>query len=72
MAMTRKHYVEVAKIISRQVADNETLTPVRREAANTATRQIADDLAYMFKYDNPHFDRNRFMDAASLGDPNGN
>jgi hypothetical protein len=70
--MTRKHYVKTAELIKGTVEQSGHHTPVRKAARLEATREIAESLAVMFAYDNPHFDWNRFMNAAGLGDPNGN
>lgn len=50
--LSRKHYIEVAKIL----ADSDL--------SQEARRSIAKDLADYFKGDNARFDRDRFMTAA--------
>lgn len=72
MAMSRKHYVEVAETIKRTVDWSADETPVRRRARLAAAQEIANGMADMFAYENGRFDRQRFMNAAGLGDPNGN
>jgi len=75
MAMTRKHYVEVASILKselNELASLEHLDDDEHEIATETVKSVANRLAVMFKRDNPYFDRTRFMNAAGLGDPNGN
>jgi hypothetical protein len=72
MSMTRKHYVEVAETIKRSVEWSADETPVRKAARLQAAQEIANGMANMFAYDNGRFDRDRFMNACGLGNPNGN
>lgn len=64
MAMSRKHYTETAAVITNVREDAKTV--------DGATRMLAEGLARMFKADNSNFNREKFMDACGLGDPNGN
>ena len=79
--MTRKDYVEVARVISESIEDwqlknlagiiqaAEDLTA--SEAASIALIDLADRLAEeVFAPDNPLFDRNRFIDACLALDHN--
>lgn len=59
MAMSRKHYSELA---SRIAQVGETLVP--REY--TGALHIVCAVASVLKADNPRFDINRFMDAAGV------
>ncbi len=62
MAMSRKHYREAAETLAAQHAN--ATTPETIAAVESITRDLAD----MFKRDNGHFDRQRFYDAARLGE----
>lgn len=68
--MSRKHYIETARIIADEVEDAlvtehmRTLQIVRAETAAVIAVRLAD----MFKRDNPHFDRQRFYFACALDD----
>lgn len=71
MAMSRKHYTEVAKIVrdnvefaGRQVSDHGASYAVGVSA-------VARDLADMFRKDNPAFDRSRFYMACGLNKDGG-
>jgi hypothetical protein len=55
--MTRKHYVEVAEIIRDAIALAEG------DDAVTTAKQIAVNMAIMFRRDNPRFDAGRFYAA---------
>lgn len=67
MAMPRKHYRETAVSIADAVSRANG-----NKVAKATAYTIADRLAFMFKSDNPRFDRNQFMDACGFGDPDGN
>lgn len=56
--MTRRHYVDVAKVIADEVESS-------REAA---AANIARGLADVFAADNPRFDRQRFYFACALNE----
>lgn len=62
MAMSRKHYVQLAAIIKAGLD-----TAALRGADPQPVHDIARDLASMLKHDNPNFDRARFLAAAGLG-----
>lgn len=55
---TRQHYIAIAKI----------LKDVRMLNAADQREQIGDELADYFQRDNERFDRERFMEAAELGE----
>jgi hypothetical protein len=63
--MSRKHYIEVAKVIRSEVekAEASSLLPETVQALTV----LAEELADMFKADNSRFDRARFMTACGLG-----
>lgn len=67
MAMSRKHYTEAAEIIK---ANLDAAKSERNEdeaiGAEMAVKNVARDLAGMFKRDNSAFDRARFMDACGF------
>lgn len=57
--MTRKDYIEVAKILnSYAVAAQES-----NLVSSFVIKSIADDFADLFANDNPNFDRTRFENA---------
>ena len=62
MTMGRKHYREVAEVLRWNLRSAPS-TPVRQKERRATVEGIAHDLAYVFKQDNIHFDRRRFMDA---------
>lgn len=69
MAMSRKHYTEVAEIVKSNVqAVNMLDDPMEIAAATSAIKYMARDLAVFFARDNSAFDRARFMDACGFGD----
>lgn len=62
MSMSRKHYEEIAKVISRAVRSARELSPEAGSgAAVTTAENIAIDLAVVFEGDNPNFDPSRFL-----------
>ena len=63
MAMSRKHYVKVADILSAEHA----ITPDGETAAHKAIDNVTMSIADVFKQDNANFDRQRFYTAAWLG-----
>ena len=54
--MTKKHYIEVAKIIKDHTSYDDNLIPA----------DIACDLAIVFAQDNPRFDRIKFLEACGV------
>jgi hypothetical protein len=63
MAMSRKHYREVAEIINGangEVFDTE-LSPAYVQG--WLLSYVASGLATLFEYDNARFDRDKFMEA---------
>lgn len=73
MSFTRKHYVEVARIIHdlRVDANNALWSRGHNDGfqagARAATNRMQSDLARMFAADNPRFDRERFNVACEPG-----
>jgi len=65
--MSRKHYVEVARLIADEI---ESASPLFERSRINGASNIARGLADMFAADNGHFDRQRFYFAAAL-DSNG-
>ena len=63
--MSRKHYIEVARVIRHEV-DVNAHEYGRDSAAVNALANVADSLADIFKADNSAFDSTRFMDACGL------
>jgi hypothetical protein len=61
MAASRKIYREVADTI-----DVTRKVYLEQPAVQEATKLIADELARIFKADNPNFDRQRFLEACGL------
>ena len=79
MSMTRKHYVEVAAVLNRSLnrvrlvdGEGDVVEGQWEPGAYEALREVAEGMGAVFGRDNGRFDRNRFMDAAGFGDPNGN
>jgi len=63
MAMSRKNYEEVARILSdRYIGHGGNHSP----SARAMIEGIAHDMADMFARDNSRFDRVRFMEAVSV------
>jgi hypothetical protein len=54
--MSRKHYEQVAACFKRNTEHGDAAT----------LNAVANDLASMFKADNPRFDRARFLNACGL------
>lgn len=55
--MTKKHFIKIARVIEKYAG----LTPERGDI-----KLLAEDLADIFKEENPAFDRQRFLDACGL------
>ncbi len=63
---TRKTYESVAHEF-RYTVDRSTFAhKTHRAAALRALRETAEGLATQFAYDNPHFDRQKFLEACGL------
>ena len=60
MAMSRKHFEAVAATIACQARRCET------PGETAAVANIARDLAFVFKSDNPRFDKARFLTACGI------
>ena len=62
--MSRKHYIEIAADLKRR-RDEEYDKFMRGsdEPTHLLVDRIAEDLAVIFKRDNPNFDRQRFLTA---------
>lgn len=68
MAITAKHYREVAEIIREQVEriqGRDAMFDMTGEAEATLEK-VADGLARMFSADNSNFRRDQFMEACGL------
>lgn len=65
MAMTRKHYQEVADILH-DVHLEYSAADSPDPLFHLAMRAIAGRMAVMFTLDNPRFDREKFMEACGL------
>lgn len=59
MALSRKHFVAVAAILSERISE---------PGCNHAVESVALDLAAFFAAENPNFDRGRFLAAAGVDD----
>lgn len=66
MAMSRKHYIEVAKIIRTNLKDE--YQDGMHGIGAVGISSVARDLACMFRQDNPAFDRSRFYMACGLNE----
>ena len=70
MALSRKHFEAVARILESNNAPVEDSTPgfiEGWEAGREAMRRdVANDLADYFATENPNFDRQRFLKACGL------
>jgi len=63
--MSRKHYIEVAKVIADEVESiNLAVEPTRAISCENIARALAD----VFKAENSRFDRQRFYFACALSD----
>ena len=63
--MTRKHYIEVARVIADEVETlNLDVEPTRAISCENIARALAD----IFAADNGRFDRQRFYFACALSD----
>lgn len=65
MSMSRKNYVETAKIIKWEM-DHLPDDDYGRIVTRDTLRRVASELASMFQRDNGSFDRQRFLDACGL------
>ena len=64
MAMTRKHYREVADILKSELdMEIDNFTDGVRHGS---VERIAHRLSSMFADDNPHYSRTKFMEACGL------
>jgi hypothetical protein len=68
MAMSRKHYVQVARIIRDNVEFSGRQFSDHGASYAVGVSAVARDLADMFRQDNPAFDRSRFYMACGLDD----
>jgi hypothetical protein len=69
MAMSRKHYREVAELIKSQYefyAESSDLTDDAAGTGQEALRNTAYGLASMFLIDNDRFDRSKFLEACGI------
>lgn len=64
MSFTRKHYIEVARVIhDRSISGLANLDAKESEGYRHALLHVQGDLARMFAADNPRFDAERFNKA---------
>jgi hypothetical protein len=63
--MSRKHYVEVARLIADEV---ESINPATEPTRLISVENIARGMADLFAADNGRFDRGRFYFACALDD----
>lgn len=67
MAMTRKHYREIAEALNITLCRAGVEYPYPKDEYTKgvawAVKTMADELATMCKQDNPRFDREKFVDA---------
>lgn len=68
MAMSRKHYREVASIIASAVSEANDRGSEHTDAILRTVEGVADGLARMFKADNSAFSRQQFFNACNLTD----
>ena len=66
MAMSRKHYREVASIIREQWEESERLPANERIEVRTSVALITQGIATMFQIDNSNFDRSKFLEACGI------
>jgi hypothetical protein len=60
--MTKKDYIQLAKLIR-----GNTLTDTNGVTFISTVEEFIEDLCYMLKKDNSHFDRERFITACKGG-----
>ena len=68
MAMSRKHYIEVARIVRENLDFAGQQCSDHGASYAVGVSAMARDLADMFRQDNPAFDRSRFYMACGLDD----
>ena len=66
MAMSRKHYREVAAIIKEQWDYSLTLEKSQGETVRAVLDSVASNLATMFRIDNSNFNRDQFLEACGV------
>lgn len=66
MAMSRKHYREVAEIIKSERESVTDYPETMRESVLVSTLVIARRLATMFEIDNSNFNRAQFLKACGI------
>lgn len=59
--MTKKHFVEVAKVINHHYTDKKTT-----DEQSYRIKQIAEDLACTFSHFNPYFDEEKFLVSCGI------
>lgn len=69
MALTRKHFEQIAFEIKAEVTSleqNPLTTPQAASGAKVALRNVATNLCTFFREENPNFDRERFLKACGF------
>lgn len=70
MALSSKHYAQIAQEIAKQNHLLETMdgiyTPAQIRTGHVVAKQIAEGLARNFAADNPRFDTARFLAACRI------
>ena len=64
--MSKKHYIEVAKIIKKHIKNTGDTT--EEVSPTEAIKYVAVDLAQVFINDNQRFDRKRFLTACGVNE----
>lgn len=72
MALSKKHYEQFADRLQQQLNDNhsalqaQTISLDVYQGVNDALLRLATKMCHDFKYDNPRFDRDRFLNACGF------
>ena len=66
MALSRKHYREVADMFKAEREFWVDKLPEAAYVANATTFILANKLATMFQHDNSNFDRDKFLEACGI------
>jgi hypothetical protein len=61
--MTRKDYVKIARVLALHM---QVATEMGAGERKETIEDLAGDLAYMLKADNPRFDRDKFLAACGV------
>ncbi len=63
MSISKKHYVEIAKII---FVERNFVPDENKVLVGSVLNVVSRELASMFKRDNPEFNRTRFLEACGV------